>query len=265
MSLVFRGALIVGSALALGCGSDPNLLDAGRDPSRDAGVEDGGPGGPADDGGAAFDGASSDAAPADAGDRGDAGASDDCAARPGPSGLSWATYPSINHDDRTADPTVFADNFGAPWPGNGNSNNIRIPRGHYAAMRFTTNSHGPDASARLQAANFPQDPRVDVGTETLLLSISKCPGDFRPFVLDAEMGPGCVQSSRFGIITLGGHGRANVEDPDVCALEPDTTYYMSFLFTREDVPQTEAEHDALVGTCSSDYCGDALEWIADGF
>jgi len=181
-----------------------------------------------------------------------------CDTRLPPAGMQRATQ--INADFPSANAFFFAEVFGGPFPGNFNSIRIRIPATDYAAMQFTTGDHPADALGEMQVVpvNLP-----NTGTNSKLWSISQCPGDFRPFVLDDEMGPGCVSGPTQGAFRFGGTNYRN--DSGRCALEPNTTYYLNVFYTDDAPPATEQAHSQLNVDCSEFFCGDSMKAAVLGF
>lgn len=181
-----------------------------------------------------------------------------CASRPPPPNMTRAQQ--INFDDSSANAFFFAEVFNGAFPGSSNSIRIRVPSTQYVAMEFTTGNHPPGAVGEMQIVPVNLN---NTGTNSRIWSVSQCPGDFRPFLIDAEMGPGCVFGPSQGGFRFGGTNfQAN---SGVCALEPNTTYFMNFFYTDDAIPSTEQAHNQLNVDCPETFCGDAMKASGVGF
>jgi len=170
----------------------------------------------------------------------------------------------FNKDDNAF---LYESVFDNTFPGSGNSQPVRLRNGFYVAMEFTTSAAlQPGAFGRVEIA--PMQP-LPGGTATTsaqrLWSISACPGDFRQLMLGED--PGCVQGgpnfTEQGAFRFGG---SDFEvDDGVCALEPNTTYFMNMLYTNQAPPTNEQEHSALGSVCEEDFCGNNLQPAGSGF
>jgi len=191
---------------------------------------------------------------------------DDCpdSTRTPPPNLDRAS--TITTDSRNA--FSFESIFSNTFPGAGNTENIRVRRGEYAAMRFTTGANWPTAGATGDIDVFPNQPALpntlSGASAPRMWSISRCEGDFRTWTNDA----GCVQGGtgfgNQGTFDFG--GSSFLGDPAKCGLEPGTTYYLNLLYTDADPPQSELEHQALDTVCrnpltgeESEFCGHQVE------
>ncbi|HKL51067.1 MAG TPA: hypothetical protein VJ908_07860 [Wenzhouxiangellaceae bacterium] len=189
-----------------------------------------------------------------------------CATRP-PVPLTRAT--SIVTDG--TDNARFFDSVFGPFPGTNNTKPIKIERIKYAAMEFTTDgSISPNATGDIESNVLqPLGSNTASGAQVhRMWSISKCPGDFRKHVLDQEMGPGCVKGGLGSLSAQAAFrfGGANfVNDTNVCALEPNTTYFVNLLYTSQEPPTTEQEHNALESTCPELFCGNIMASSGSGF
>ena len=225
-------------ALLLACSSSGGSdADVDASAGRDAGVLDdaGGDGGDAGDRDAG--GPDGGELPSDAG-ADDAGAMPDpCADRP-PLGLPIAF--DVLYGNASPTPmrfegrTDWLDALGMEFPRDtGIAKRIRTRRGEYAVLAFET--FDVDAT---RGSLDTDNPQITANTGTKLVSISRCPGDFRP----AE-DPDCVQ--RLGPVS---NLRWGFEDaPFRCRIERDQRYYFNVLFTGDETLPAEWACNAAPG------------------
>lgn len=179
-----------------------------------------------------------------------------CDSRPPPPGMTRASTITV---DFPGNAFFFGEVFG-PWPGNGNSIRLRIPNSQYVAWQFTTGNHPSTAQGEMQIVPVSLN---NTATGPKMWSVSQCPGDFRPFVIDDEMGPGCVKGPTQGQFRFGGTSFRSSSTR--CALEPNTTYFLNMLYTDDPIPTNEQQHGQLSIDCSSLFCGDSFKASVLGF
>lgn len=190
-----------------------------------------------------------------------------CATRP-PVSLTRASSIVNNANDNAS---LFESVFG-PFPGSGNSQQVSMDDTKYAAMEFTTDGTiASSAFGSLELATLQPLPNNTAtgGFAPRLWSISRCPGDFRKHVIDTENGPGCVQGGTGNFAVDQGPfkwgGSNYISDSGVCALEPNTTYYLNLLYTDQSPPTSEQAHSALTNKCVEQFCGHGMQPRGTGF
>jgi hypothetical protein len=127
-------------------------------------------------------------------------------------------------DDSTANGFIFEEVFRDPFPGrSGMQRRIRLLPDTYASLRFRT----PGNLNPSHDGGFPKEVLLGTPAGPSIMTISTCQGDFDP----ASVDPGCYRRLQ-GSSTLRWTG-----DPDsepFCSLEPDTVYYLNFVYTNDD-------------------------------
>lgn len=189
----------------------------------------------------------------------------ECSTRP-PVSLTRATGIVA---DRTDNAFLFESVFENTFPGSGNVQQIRIRSGEFAAMEFKTDAAMTSGALGQIQSETLQPPRPSTASTSAfrMWSISTCPGDFRKNILDQEMGPGCVQGGGT-FVTQGSFafgGDSFITDSNVCGLEPDKTYFLNLLYTDQEVPTSEQEHNALDSICPDEFCGNGIQPTGSGF
>lgn len=160
----------------------------------------------------------------------------------------WAPASSILRNNSTHDPEVFEDIFGEPFPGTTNTAHFEIRKGQYAAIRFRT----PEVldSTEFGQFNSVSAGQVYPGGDRRLVSISQCPGVFDPqYLADDD----CIQSLNL-TTPMYWRGPNSSDAAFRCNLEPDTTYYLNFIYSRSDVgdfPPEQAPCEAGETHCGS--------------
>jgi len=156
-----------------------------------------------------------------------------------------------------ADCRFFDQVWPSPWPSNSVRRDLFVEGNEgrqFIALEFDSGDIPTDLTGRIMQ-EVPQFGGASSGVK--MWSFSRCPGDFNKDLIDAEMGPGCVREDRFGVTQSfgwGGPSDANVMDPDLCALQPDTRYYLNIVFTEADAgtPPEDIEPNPR---CVSARCG----------
>lgn len=173
--------------------------------------------------------------------------------------------PHTDHDCRE---------FNKVWPANwDNMDNSQRVLGtparnngrHYMALGFNSgdiptalppsglHNYGSFSLAPPQTSGLDNRPK--------LISISRCPGDFDKAAIDIDMGSGCiVREVGFKGPKWGGpHYRTQ---NGVCALQPNTDYYLNIIYTLSPVgtPPAQIEPDSECATGSG--CG--TRWMPSG-
>lgn len=126
----------------------------------------------------------------------------------------------------------------------------------YVALEFNSGNLDP-AAVKKFTVGVPQSSNLD--NRQKMFSFSRCPGDFNEAEIQSEMGPGCIVSSWLSSPQWG--GTASFNDPNVCALEPNTTYYFNVIYTSDpvgtDPSQITPHPDCATGAgCGTRYSAD---------
>ncbi|MDZ7791295.1 MAG: hypothetical protein U5L08_12550 [Xanthomonadales bacterium] len=155
-------------------------------------------------------------------------------------------------DLRFGTPPSWEGSFGNGFP-KGNTFELKLDKGEYAALRFTTPSYIGAASTG--QINGETSASQSYGPGQRLMSITPCPGQFNPAEIDdsrcliAQMNTG----DQFKWVGAG-HSQAQYR----CELEPDTTYFLNILFSESPtgvLPPVQSE----CASAGHSACGMKLE------
>lgn len=134
---------------------------------------------------------------------------------------------------------LFSTFFGA-WPGTGNSDNIGILKGEYLSLPFTTGILDSDSRGQFNREQPSVSTGSTIGPGPLIVSISRCPGDFDPQA-GAVPSAACVISAPFSFSSIRWGGP---ESGRGCELSSNTDYYFNLVYTSSSVgelPPVQAE------------------------
>lgn len=138
--------------------------------------------------------------------------------------------------------------FGVPFPQGNLSRVLDIDANQYASLEFTTGSSVPEEYRivfdEAQAGGLDSSPKV--------ISFSQCPGDFWEPEDDEDCRWFDVRASaiRFG-----------ADDSFVCALEPNTTYYLNITYSDEMdnfIPGDGIPDGNIEWFCDGNDCGNRM-------
>lgn len=153
-------------------------------------------------------------------------------------------------DDSSADCREWSPNL---WPNpflesNGLTRKIltnRSDQRQYVAIRFNTNNMSPTQDGRINL----ESAGGSVRKEPLIVTISKCPGDFNP-----DQVTGCYFTPLFSFRWRGPQSSSSAS----CILEPDTVYYLNML-SSSSASGTLPQNIQPVEACDSALCGVLLQ------
>lgn len=147
------------------------------------------------------------------------------------------------------DSSADCRNWTSVWPNpflqsNGLTRKILTNRSderQYVAIQFDTNDMAPTASGRFNL----ESAGGSIRKEPLIVTISKCPGDFNP-----DQVTGCYFTPLFSFRWRGPQSTSSAS----CVLEPNTVYYLNMLSSGS--PSGTLPNDIQpVAACDSALCG----------
>ncbi len=122
----------------------------------------------------------------------------------------------------------------------------------YIAIQFNSGDYPVDAHGRLSG----ESPQYGVETSEVMMTISKCPGDFDADAIAAEMENNCYRKGRASTEMWWQGETKNFSS--MCTLDRNTTYYLNILYTDSEAGTPP---DRLNWACAGDpgqTCGRAL-------
>lgn len=126
---------------------------------------------------------------------------------------------------------------------------------HYIAMEFDSGNTAAGYEGQL-SVNVPQTAGLE--SRRKIISISRCPGDFDPTSIAAEMGSGCIIESFTNNFRVGGSDSISVATR--CGLEPNTTYYLNVVHTQSPLGTFGGDIEPHPDCSSGSGCGSNFTW-----
>ena len=152
----------------------------------------------------------------------------------------------------TANCFEYASIFGEPFPGGSQARNIFQSPDTYISMRIDTEGLDPTRSGR-----WAREASSDTESGTVLLTLSRHPGDFDKQRIAEEMGNNCyVMATALGTISWKGPDNTTAGR---CVLNPDEVYYLNILYTSSENDGVDPEdltwrcQDSTTATCGNLY------------